>query len=162
MSTVKPTRRYFSVTYVSAVWTIFAVFPVSTWLLITRSLSSGALLALAIAALAATFAVSTLPRQSLAMVLLKVQDVAWASSSFCSQLGIRFSQASVRSSMLAVSPGAIGLPDARHTAAVSVTRRAPQFLPMFARRWRSLAPGGLEGFRSGHESLTHPRGRAAT
>lgn len=91
---------------------------------------------------------------------------AWASS-FCRQLGIRFPQAAIRSSILAVSPGAIGLPDALHTAAVSVTRRAdggytlaisgrgrvdptpqqlrfsPQFLPMFVKRWRSLAPGGL-------------------
>ncbi|UWU31801.1 FAD-binding oxidoreductase (plasmid) [Rhizobium sp. WSM1274] len=105
---------------------------------------------------------------------------AWASS-FCRQLGIRFPQASIRSSILSVSPGAIGLPDALHTTAVSVTRRgdgghtlaisgrgrldptpqqlrfAPQFLPMFARRWRSLAPGGLEGFRSGHESLARWR-----
>ncbi|ARM16463.1 MULTISPECIES: NAD(P)/FAD-dependent oxidoreductase [Rhizobium] len=105
---------------------------------------------------------------------------AWASS-FCRQLGIRFPQASIRSSILAVSPGATGLPDALHTSAVSVTRRgdggytlaisgrgrvdptaqqlrfAPQFLPMFARRWRSLAPGGLEGIRSGHESLAHWR-----
>ena len=110
---------------------------------------------------------------------------AWASS-FCRQLGIRFPQASVRSSILAVSPGAIGLPDALHTAAISVTRRgdggytlaisgrgrvdptpqqlrfAPQFLPMFARRWRSLAPGDLEGFRSGHERLTHWRLDAPT
>lgn len=102
---------------------------------------------------------------------------AWASS-FCRQLGIRFPQASIRSSILAVSaPGANGLPDALHTAAVSVTRRtdgkytlaisgrgrvdvtpqqlrfAPQFLPIFAKRWRSLAPGGLEGIRSGHETL---------
>ncbi|NKF30770.1 FAD-binding oxidoreductase, partial [Pseudomonas sp. BGM005] len=105
---------------------------------------------------------------------------AWASS-FCRQLGIRFPQASIRSSILAVSPGASGLPDALHTSAVSVTRRgdggytlaisgrgrvdptaqqlrfAPQFLPMFARRWRSLAPGGLEGIRSGHESLARWR-----
>ncbi|MGO8041092.1 D-amino-acid oxidase, partial [Rhizobium leguminosarum] len=68
-----------------------------------------------------------------------------------------------------------------HTSAVSVTRRrdggptlaisgrahvdptpqqfrfARQFLPMFARRWRSLAPGGLEGFRSGNESLARWR-----
>jgi glycine/D-amino acid oxidase-like deaminating enzyme len=105
---------------------------------------------------------------------------AWASS-FCRQLGIRFPQASIRSSILSVSPGASGLPDALHTSAVSVTRRsdggytlaisgrgrvdptaqqlrfASQFLPMFARRWRSLAPGGLEGFRSGHESLARWR-----
>ena len=101
---------------------------------------------------------------------------AWASS-FCNQLGIRFPQASVRSSILAVAPGANGLPDALHTARVSLTRRGnggytlaisgrarvdptPQqfrfgreFLPMFARRWRSLAPGGLEGWRQGHETL---------
>ncbi|MCA1407997.1 FAD-binding oxidoreductase [Ensifer sp. IC3342] len=110
---------------------------------------------------------------------------AWASS-FCRQLGIRFPQAAIRSSILAVSPGAIGLPDALHTAAVSVTRRAdggytlaisgrgrvdptpqqlrfsPQFLPMFVKRWRSLAPGGLEGFRSGHETLARWRLDAPT
>ncbi|MGR9214718.1 NAD(P)/FAD-dependent oxidoreductase (plasmid) [Rhizobium leguminosarum] len=110
---------------------------------------------------------------------------AWASS-FCRQLGIRFPQASVRSSILSVSPGASGLPDALHTSAVSVTRRgdggytlaisgggrvdltpqqfryAPQFLPMFTRRWRSLALGGLEGFRSGHETLARWRLDAPT
>ncbi|WP_455874604.1 NAD(P)/FAD-dependent oxidoreductase [Rhizobium yanglingense] len=110
---------------------------------------------------------------------------AWASS-FCHQLGIRFPQASVRSSILSVSPGATGLPDALHTAAVSATRRrdgsytlaisgggrvdltpqqfrfAPQFLPMFVRRWRSLAPGGLEGIRSGHETLARWRLDAPT
>jgi glycine/D-amino acid oxidase-like deaminating enzyme len=101
---------------------------------------------------------------------------AWASS-FCNQLGIRFPQASVRQSILAVGPGAAGLPDALHTALVSLTRRGnggytlaisgrarvdptPQqfrfgreFLPMFVRRWRSLAPGAFEGLRQGHESL---------
>lgn len=101
---------------------------------------------------------------------------AWASS-FCRQLGIRFPQASIRSSILSVGPGKGDLPDALHTARVSVTRRgdgghtlaisgrgrvdptaqnmrfAAQFLPMFMRRWRSLSPGGLEGIRSGHESL---------
>jgi len=110
---------------------------------------------------------------------------AWASS-FCRQLGIRFPQAAIRSSILAVSPGSIGLPDALHTAAVSVTRRAdggytvaisgrgrvdptpqqlrfsPQFLPMFVKRWRSLAPGGLEGFHSGHETLARWRLDAPT
>ncbi|MDX0695761.1 FAD-dependent oxidoreductase [Sinorhizobium medicae] len=110
---------------------------------------------------------------------------AWASS-FCRQLGIRFPQAAIRSSILAVSAGSIGLPDALHTAAVSVTRRAdggytvaisgrgrvdptpqqlrfsPQFLPMFVKRWRSLAPGGLEGFRSGHETLARWRLDAPT
>lgn len=101
---------------------------------------------------------------------------AWASS-FCHQLGIRFPQASVRQSILAVAPGATGLPDALHTASVSLTRRGnggytlaisgrarvdptPQqfrfgreFVPMFARRWRSLSPGTFEGLRQGHESL---------
>ncbi|MGY4599020.1 glycine/D-amino acid oxidase-like deaminating enzyme [Bradyrhizobium sp. GM22.5] len=48
---------------------------------------------------------------------------AWASS-FCNQLGIRFPQASVRQSILAVAPGAAGLPDALHTAVVSLTRRS--------------------------------------
>ncbi len=101
---------------------------------------------------------------------------AWASS-FCHQLGIRFPQASVRSSILAVSPGAEALPEALHTSEVSLTRRlnggytlaisgrarvdpSPQqirfgreFLPMFVRRWRSLAPGGAQGWRLGHETL---------
>ncbi|QPB20208.1 FAD-binding oxidoreductase [Rhizobium sp. 007] len=110
---------------------------------------------------------------------------AWASS-FCHQLGVRFPQASVRSSILSVSPGATGLPDALHTTAVSATRRrdggytlaisgggrvdltpqqfrfAPQFLPMFVRRWRSLAPGGLQGIRSGHETLARWRLDAPT
>ncbi|TPK86330.1 FAD-binding oxidoreductase [Mesorhizobium sp. B2-4-17] len=101
---------------------------------------------------------------------------AW-SSSFCHQFGFRFPQASVRSSILSVSPGAEGLPDALHTARISVTRRgnggytlaisgrgrvdvtpqqlrfSSQFVPMFLKRWRSLAPGGLQGVRSGHETL---------
>jgi len=105
---------------------------------------------------------------------------AWASS-FCRQLGIRFPQATVRQSSAAISPGAGELPDALHTKAISITRRAdgghtlaisgrgrvdptaqflrfsPQFLPMFLRRWRSLAPGGLEGIRIGHESLARWR-----
>ena len=99
---------------------------------------------------------------------------AWASS-FCRQLGIRFPQAAVRSSILAVGPGAEG-PDALHTSRVSLTRRgdggytlavsgtarvdptpqqirfARQFLPMFARRLRVLAPGGLQAWRAGHET----------
>lgn len=41
-------------------------------------------------------------------------------------------------------------------------RFAPQFLPMFLRRWRSLAPGGAEGWRSGHETLTRWRLDAPT
>lgn len=104
---------------------------------------------------------------------------AWASS-FCRQLGIRFPQASVRASILAVGPGA-DLPDALHTAQVSATRRgdggytlaisgkarvdmtlqqlrfATSFLPMFFKRRKSLALGGLEGLRGGHERLRHWR-----
>ncbi|RUX24809.1 FAD-binding oxidoreductase [Mesorhizobium sp. M7A.F.Ca.US.011.01.1.1] len=105
---------------------------------------------------------------------------AWASS-FCRQFGFRFPQASIRSSILSVSPGAEGLPDALHTASISVTRRgdggytlaisgrgrvdvtpqqlrfSSQFLPMFLKRRRSLAPGGLQGMRSGHETLRYWR-----
>jgi glycine/D-amino acid oxidase-like deaminating enzyme len=101
---------------------------------------------------------------------------AWASS-FCRQLGIRFPQATLRQSIVRVSPVAQRLPDALHTTHVSITRRsdgsyalaisgrgrvdptpqlmrfAPQFLPMFAKRWRNVFPGALEGLRSGHESL---------
>jgi glycine/D-amino acid oxidase-like deaminating enzyme len=105
---------------------------------------------------------------------------AWASS-FCHQLGLRFPLASIRSSIMSVSAGADGLPDALHTAAISVTRRrdggytlaisgrgrvdptpqqlrfSPQFAPMFLRRWRSLLPGGLDGVRAGHETLSRWR-----
>jgi glycine/D-amino acid oxidase-like deaminating enzyme len=99
---------------------------------------------------------------------------AWASS-FCRQYGIRFPQASIRSSILSVGPGAM-LPDALHTAQVSITRRsgghtlaisgrarvdvtpqqmrfATSFVPMFFKRRKALAPGGLEGLLSGHETL---------
>lgn len=100
---------------------------------------------------------------------------AWASS-FCRQLGIRFPQSAVRSSILSVSP-ASGIPDALHTAEVSLTARGDgghtlaisgaarvdptlqmmrfgtSFLPMFLKRRKSLAPGGLQAFRSGHETL---------
>lgn len=89
---------------------------------------------------------------------------AWASA-FCQQLGIMFPQASVRSTILSVAPGAEGLPDALHTSQASVTKRGDggytlaisgrgqvdpsvqklrfsrDFLPMFARRWRILSPG---------------------
>jgi glycine/D-amino acid oxidase-like deaminating enzyme len=105
---------------------------------------------------------------------------AWASS-FCRQLGVRFPQASVRQSILSVSPVEPRLPDALFTAGVSATRRndgryalaisgrarvdltpqfmrfAPQFVPMFAKRWRNLLPGGLEGIRGGHETLARWR-----
>ncbi|HEY0211982.1 MAG TPA: FAD-binding oxidoreductase [Paenirhodobacter sp.] len=102
----------------------------------------------------------------------------WAGS-FLRQLGVHFPQASVRSSIMSVAPGAQGLPDALHTARVSVTRRGDggytlavsgngrvdptpgmlgglrHFLPMFSRRWRSLAPGGLQAWRAGFETRKH-------
>jgi glycine/D-amino acid oxidase-like deaminating enzyme len=110
---------------------------------------------------------------------------AWASS-FCHQLGIRFPQASIRASILVLSRGSLALPDALHTHDISITRRgdlghalaisgrgrvdvtpqqlrfSPQFLPMFLKRWRALAPGGLEGIRSGHETLKRWRLDAPT
>jgi glycine/D-amino acid oxidase-like deaminating enzyme len=100
---------------------------------------------------------------------------AWAAS-FLHQLGIVFPQASIRSSILAVAPGAKGLPAALHTAGASVTRRsdggytmaisgngqvdptpgmlhgARHFVPMFAKRWRMLSPGGLQAWRAGFET----------
>ena len=105
---------------------------------------------------------------------------AWASS-FCRQLGIRFPQATVRQSILAVGTGSLSLPDAFYSKSISITRRGDgahtlaisgrakvdptaqflrfqrQFLPMFARRWRNLSPGGLQGARAGHESLSRWR-----
>jgi glycine/D-amino acid oxidase-like deaminating enzyme len=110
---------------------------------------------------------------------------AWASS-FCNQLGIRFPQASVRSSILSVAPGAEGLPDALHTSEISVTRRgdgghtlaisgrasvdptpqlfrfAREFVPMFAKRWRSLVPGGLQAWHAEHGTLARWRLDAPT
>ena len=100
---------------------------------------------------------------------------AWAGS-FMHQLGIFFPQASARSSILSVAPGAQGLPDALHTAPVTVTRRSDggytlatsgranldptpgailgmrHFLPMFARRWRVLRPGGTQAWAAGFET----------
>ncbi|MBA1228905.1 FAD-binding oxidoreductase [Pseudomonas viridiflava] len=100
---------------------------------------------------------------------------AWASS-FCRQYGIRFPQATIRQTVLSVSAPSDEIPGALHTSGVSMTRRfdgsytlaisgrgrvdptpqllgfAAQFLPMFQRRWRNLAPGGLDGIRAGHES----------
>ena len=71
----------------------------------------------------------------------------------------------------------MGLPDALHTHDASVTRRgdggytlaisgngrvdptpgilksATEFLPMFARRWRHLAPGDFQGWRYGFDTI---------
>jgi glycine/D-amino acid oxidase-like deaminating enzyme len=101
---------------------------------------------------------------------------AWASM-FCRQHGVRFPQASIRQSILSVAPNERELPGALYADGVSATRRsdgryalaiagraridptpqfvrfAPQFVPMFAKRWRNLLPGGLQAARSGHESL---------
>jgi len=96
---------------------------------------------------------------------------AWASS-FCRQLGIRFPQASIRQSILSVSPVEHRLPDALFTSGVSITRRndgryalaisgrarvdvtgqflrfAPQFLPMaLAFRWGRDAEQCIRGAR---------------
>lgn len=100
---------------------------------------------------------------------------AWAAS-FLHQLGIRFPQSSVRSSILSVRSGATALPPALHTAAVSVTRRGDgahtlaisgrasidptpgvlrglkHFLPMALKRWRALSPGGVQAWRSGFDT----------
>ena len=102
---------------------------------------------------------------------------AWASS-FCNQLDVRFPQASVRQSIVALATAGIDLPDAFYSRGFSMTQRgegchalaisgrarvdptiqfvrfAREFIPMFQRRWRNLSPGGLEAFRSGHESLS--------
>ena len=92
------------------------------------------------------------------------RDGGGARASFCRQLGIRFPQASIRQSILSVSPIDTPLPmrctrpacpsraaamDAMHSrsaarARVDLTpqflRFAPQFVPMFAKRWRN-SPG---------------------
>ncbi|MEO8721971.1 MAG: FAD-binding oxidoreductase [Sphingobium sp.] len=105
---------------------------------------------------------------------------AWASS-FCRQLGVRFPQATVRQSIIAVGTGSLSLPDAFFSKSISLSRRSDgahtlaisgrakvdptaqflrfqrQFIPMFARRWRNLSPGGLQGVRAGHESLSRWR-----
>ncbi|MQQ09159.1 FAD-dependent oxidoreductase [Epibacterium sp. SM1979] len=100
----------------------------------------------------------------------------WAGS-FLHQIGVFFPQSSVRSSILSVAPGAQGVPDAVHTKDVSITKRgdggytlaisglakvdptprmlrgAQHFLPMFLRRWRSLAPGGTQAWRAGFDGV---------
>jgi glycine/D-amino acid oxidase-like deaminating enzyme len=101
---------------------------------------------------------------------------AWASS-FCRQLGISFPLATLRQSIMQVAATADDLPAALATSRVAVSRRsdgsytlaisgrgrvdptpqlvryATKFVPMFAKRWRNVSPGGLQGLRSGHESL---------
>jgi glycine/D-amino acid oxidase-like deaminating enzyme len=101
---------------------------------------------------------------------------AWASS-FCNQLGVRFPLATVRQAIVRVSAVQERLPHALAGPRVAVTRRsdgsfnlaisgrgrvdptpqlmrfAPQFVPMFAKRWRNVFPGGLDGVRWGHETL---------
>ena len=108
---------------------------------------------------------------------------AWASS-FCRQLGIRFPQAAVRSSILAVGPGAAG-PDALHTSRISLTRRSDGGYTLADQRPRAgrsdaaadplrppvpadvrptlarLAPGGLQAWRAGHETRARWRARPA-
>jgi glycine/D-amino acid oxidase-like deaminating enzyme len=100
---------------------------------------------------------------------------AWASS-FCNQLGVRFPLATIRQSIVRLAPVEQQLPEALTSPRVAITRRpdghyvlaisgrgradptaqlvrfAPQFLPMFAKRWRNVFPGGLEGMRWGHET----------
>jgi glycine/D-amino acid oxidase-like deaminating enzyme len=101
---------------------------------------------------------------------------AWASS-FCRQLGIRFPSATVRQAIVRVAAVQDALPDALAAPGIAVTRRsdgsfnlsisgrgrvdptpqllrfAPQFIPMFTKRWRNVGLGGLEGLRWGHETL---------
>ena len=113
-------------------------------------------------------------RGTIATTIVVMAGGAWASS-FCHQLGVSFPQASIRSSIMSVMPGIAG-PDALHTAGISITRRgdggyalaisgaarvdpSPQqivharhFLPMFAKRWRILRPGGTQAWRAGHET----------
>jgi glycine/D-amino acid oxidase-like deaminating enzyme len=105
---------------------------------------------------------------------------AWASS-FFNQLGIRFPQATVRQTILAVGTGPLTLPDAFYSDSISITRRGdgahtlaisgrakvdptPQFvrfnrefIPMFRKRWKKTSPGGLHGFRTRHETLSRWR-----
>lgn len=100
---------------------------------------------------------------------------AWASS-FCNQLGVQFPVATVRQSIVRLSPVGLNLPAALAGPDVAITRRpdghyvlaisgrgrldptpqllrfSPQFIPMFAKRWRNVFPGGLEGIRWGHET----------
>ena len=87
----------------------------------------------------------------------------------------------MRQSILAVATGTLTLPDAFYSMSISITRRgdgchmlaisgrakvdptaqvlrfARKFVPMFARRWRNLSPGGLQGAFAGHEGLSRWR-----
>ena len=105
---------------------------------------------------------------------------AWASA-FMRQLGVRFPQATVRQSILAVGTGHMSLPDAFFGDSMSITRRGDgchtlaysgrakvdptmqflmyqrQFVPMFRRRWNKVSPGGLQGLFAGHETLSRWR-----
>lgn len=107
----------------------------------------------------------------------RVNENTHSPPSFCRQYGIRFPQATIRQTVLSVAAPSQDIPSALHTVGASMTRRfdggdtlvisgrgrvditpqllgfSAQFLPMFQRRWRNLAPGGLEGWRAGHESL---------
>ena len=100
---------------------------------------------------------------------------AWASS-FLNQSGISFPQAAVRSTIMSVGPNIEGIPPALHTTDISLTRRndgaytlaisgranlditpgailgAKHFLPMFAKRWRALSPGGFQAWNAGFET----------
>ena len=102
---------------------------------------------------------------------------AWASS-FCRQLDVSFPQVSIKSCIVALEPGAQGLPAALHTKDVSVTQRvnggytlaisgrcwidptlqqlryAHQFIPMFAKRKISPKLGDLNAWRAGFERMT--------
>ena len=97
---------------------------------------------------------------------------AWAGS-FMHQLGLDLPQSSVRQSVVTVATAGRALPAALHTSGVTITRRGSdthtlaisgrakvdptpatlvhlrQFLPMFARRWRKLSPGGLQAWKAG-------------
>ena len=100
---------------------------------------------------------------------------AWASS-LGNQLGVQFPVATIRQSIVRLSPVEQQLPAALTSPRVAITRRpdghyvlaisgrgradptaqlvrfAPQFIPMFAKRWRNVFPGGLEGMRWGYET----------
>ena len=102
---------------------------------------------------------------------------AWASS-FFNQYGVRFPQATVRQTILAVGTGPLTLPDAFYSDSMSITLRGEgchtlaisgrakvdptaqfvrfnrEFIPMFRKRWKKTSPGGLHGIRAGHESLS--------